>query len=230
MDLKRHIETKHAMMNELHWKNLMYQLLAGVAYLHSEKIMHRDLKPPNVMLNEEKDENDESIVRYSLRIGDFGLARTMSLPNNGLTEDVVTRWYKAPELLLGSTVYTYSIDVWACGCIFYEMLTGTPLFPGDNNEEQFGRIVSLLGEIDIEEWPDLQNDAKYPNRNLLASVPVIRNAYVSDEINRLSDDAKDLLECMLKYNPDHRITAEDALNHPYFDEVRDEFQYQNMEV
>ena len=109
----------------------MYQLLRGLKYIHSANVLHRDLKPSNILLN----------ANGELKICDFGLARVAS---DAMTEYVGTRWYRAPELLLNSSAYTSAIDVWSVGCIFFQMLTRTPLFPGGNRDHQLRLILEVI--------------------------------------------------------------------------------------
>ena len=113
----------------------MYQLLRGLKYVHSAAVLHRDLKPSNLLLN----------ANCDLKICDFGLARTAKGPEDFLTEYVVTRWYRAPELLLSCAEYTAAIDVWSVGCIFAELLGRKPLFPGKDYVHQLNLITRVIG-------------------------------------------------------------------------------------
>jgi mitogen-activated protein kinase 1/3 len=111
----------------------LYQLLRGLKYIHSANVLHRDLKPSNLLVN----------ANCELKIADFGLARTTS-DTNFMTEYVVTRWYRAPELLLNCSEYTEAIDVWSVGCIFMELLNRKPLFPGKDYVQQLVLITEVL--------------------------------------------------------------------------------------
>ncbi|VDP57241.1 unnamed protein product [Schistosoma curassoni] len=113
----------------------LYQLLRGLAYCHERRILHRDLKPQNLLINS----------RGDLKLADFGLARAKSIPIKTYSNEVVTLWYRPPDILLGSTEYSTHIDMWGVGCIFYEMATGWPLFPGSTVEEQLTLIFKRLG-------------------------------------------------------------------------------------
>ena len=119
-DLKKFIDTNNGQLDAMTVKRMMLQLLRGVAYLHSRRVLHRDLKPQNLLINK----------RAELKIADFGLARTYGVPVRSYSSEVVTLWYRAPDVLLGSKQYTSSIDIWSVGCIFAEMVTGAPLFTG----------------------------------------------------------------------------------------------------
>lgn len=108
----------------------MYQLLSGLAFCHSRRVLHRDLKPQNLLIDKEG----------SLKLADFGLARAIGIPVRTYTHEVVTLWYRAPEILLGSKHYSTAVDVWSVGCIFAEMATKIPLFPGDSEIDEIYKI------------------------------------------------------------------------------------------
>ncbi|KAI8613644.1 serine/threonine-protein kinase pef1 [Chytriomyces sp. MP71] len=116
-------------------KTFLYQLLRGIAFCHENRVLHRDLKPQNLLINS----------RMELKIADFGLARAFGIPVNTFSNEVVTLWYRAPDVLLGSRNYSTSIDIWSAGCIMAEVYSGKPLFPGKTNEDQLLRIFKLLG-------------------------------------------------------------------------------------
>jgi len=180
-------------------KDLMWQLLCGVDFLHSHRIVHRDIKPQNILLS-----NDGT-----LKLADFGLARIYDF-NALLTSTVVTLWYRAPEVLLG-TSYATPVDIWSCGCILAELFTRKPLFPGKHETDQLSGIFSVLGTPSLTEWPE--------------ESPVLRTNFLNnrprdliDLIPEIDPLAKDLLEKMLVFDPSKRITAQAALAHPYFAE------------
>jgi len=180
-------------------KDLMWQLLCGVDFLHSHRIVHRDIKPQNILLS-----NDGT-----LKLADFGLARIYDF-NALLTSTVVTLWYRAPEVLLG-TSYATPVDIWSCGCILAELFTRKPLFPGKHETDQLSGIFSVLGTPALTEWPE--------------ESPVLRTNFLNnrprdliDLIPEIDPLAKDLLEKMLVFDPSKRITAQAALAHPYFAE------------
>ena len=129
-DLKKYIESKHRKVDMPIVKRLFFQILAGVAYCHSRQIMHRDLKPQNIFLTRD----------VTVKLGDFGLGRAVGIPVRTFTHEVVTLWYRPPDVLMGNKKYTTAIDVWGCGCILVEMITGRPLFPGANEADELLRI------------------------------------------------------------------------------------------
>lgn len=213
MDTDLHQIVRSTKLDEYHCQFLLYQLLRGLKYIHSANILHRDLKPSNLLINC----ND-----CLLKICDFGLART-SAEDDFLTEYVVTRPYRAPELLLGSRMYTAAVDMWSVGCIFMEMLTGQPLFPIRSRQEHpvnhLKLITELLGTPDASDLSFLQNpDAR--QRIQMALLGQERKPLVS-RFPQTTAIACDLAEKMLRFNPSNRITAEEALAHPYLSALHD---------
>ena len=118
-------------------KSFLFQLLTGVAYCHHHRVLHRDLKPQNLLINREGE----------LKLADFGLARAFGIPVRSYTHEVVTLWYRAPDVLLGSRKYSTPVDIWSIGCIFAEMVNGAPLFTGSSEEKQLEIIFEKLGKI-----------------------------------------------------------------------------------
>ncbi|KAK8488793.1 hypothetical protein V6N13_138485 [Hibiscus sabdariffa] len=183
------------------------QILRGLKYIHSANVIHRDLKPSNLLLN----------ANCDLKICDFGLARPTA-ENEFMTEYVVTRWYRAPELLLNSSHYTAAIDVWSVGCIFMELMIRKPLFPGKDHVHQMRLLTELLGTPTESDLGFLRNeDARRYIRQLPAH-PRQPLANVFPHVNRL---ALDLIERMLTFDPTRRITVEEALAHPYLERLHD---------
>jgi cyclin-dependent kinase 8/11 len=205
-------------------RSWMYQLLKGTEYLHQNFVMHRDLKSCNIVISE----------TGSLKIIDFGLSRSVVDPLRSLGDDgqVVTVWYRAPELLLGTKHYTPAIDIWSIGCILGEMLLGVPLFKGVEKskdgklvfeEDQFEKICFLLGCPKKEDWPWLNVLPEYIAQSELKRFERHEHAKWTDTFKRYGkeDNLIDLLKSMLKWNPEGRPTATQALNHPYFSEDRE---------
>jgi serine/threonine protein kinase len=124
-------------------KTYLKQILSGVHACHCNRIMHRDLKPQNILVGQDG----------LLKIADFGLARAFSVPLRPLTQEVVTIWYRAPEIFLGSPEYTIAVDMWSVGCIFYEMIKLVPLFQASEDIEMIDRIFSVLGTPNDQMWP-----------------------------------------------------------------------------
>ena len=130
-------------------KSFLFQLLKGVAYIHSKLVLHRDLKPQNLLISRQG----------QLKIADFGLSRPFGAPVRAFSHEVVTLWYRSPDVLLGSKCYSTSIDMWSIGCIFAEMITGTPLAAGETNYKQLLEIQEVLGSPSLLEWPEMETVA-----------------------------------------------------------------------
>ncbi|KAL9434488.1 hypothetical protein AB3S75_029181 [Citrus x aurantiifolia] len=190
-----------------HCQYFLYQLLRGLKYVHSASVLHRDLKPSNLLLNASCD----------LKIGDFGLARTTS-ETDFMTEYVVTRWYRAPELLLNCTEYTAAIDIWSVGCILGEIMTREPLFPGKDYVHQLRLITELIGSPDDASLGFLRSDNA---RRYVRQLPRCRKQQFATRFPNMSSGAVDLLEKMLVFDPNKRITVEEALCHPYLQSLHD---------
>uniref|UniRef100_A0A671UF59 Cyclin dependent kinase 17 n=1 Tax=Sparus aurata TaxID=8175 RepID=A0A671UF59_SPAAU len=134
-DLKQYMDDCGNILSMQNVKIFLYQILRGLAYCHRRKVLHRDLKPQNLLIND----------RGELKLADFGLARAKSVPTKTYSNEVVTLWYRPPDVLLGSSEYSTQIDMWGVGCIFYEMAAGRPLFPGSTVEDELHLIFRLLG-------------------------------------------------------------------------------------
>lgn len=192
-DLKKYLDYEQQPLAIGTVKAFLYQLLQGIQYCHSKKIMHRDLKPGNLLITKSG----------TLKIADFGLARAYGIPVRAYSSEVVTLWYRAPDILLGNTNYTDSIDMWSIGCIFAEMLLRTPLFPGANPTEQIDLIFKCLGTP--EAIPPFEiTSHRYPPQDL-----AILFAHCPEE-GRL------LLFEMLQCIPTDRISASNALLSSFF--------------
>jgi len=206
-DLQQIIKSPQPLTDE-HIQYFVYQILRGLKCIHSAHVIHRDLKPGNLLVNSNCD----------LKICDFGLGRSaIVLPE--LTEYVTTRWYRAPEVLLCSDTYSYAIDVWAAGCILYEMLTRRPLFPGKEYLNQLNLILDRLGTPTDEEIQNIRNNKArdyITNLQKRPRIPFVQT--LPQDINPL---AIDLLEKMLVFDTSSRITVNDALRHPYLSRLHD---------
>ncbi|XP_051705248.2 cyclin-dependent kinase 15 isoform X1 [Oryctolagus cuniculus] len=183
----------------------MFQLLRGLAYIHHQHVLHRDLKPQNLLISH----------LGELKLADFGLARAKSIPSQTYSSEVVTLWYRPPDALLGATEYSSELDIWGAGCIFIEMFQGQPLFPGVSNIlEQLEKIWEVLGVPTEDTWPGV---SKLPNYNPewfhLPKPQSLQN--VCDRLGG-APEAEDLASQMLKGFPRARVSAQEALGHDYF--------------
>ncbi|KAK4780187.1 hypothetical protein SAY87_016293 [Trapa incisa] len=171
----------------------LYQLLRGLKYIHSANVIHRDLKPSNLLLN----------ANCDLKICDFGLART-NAENDIMTEYVVTRWYRAPELLLNSSDYTAAIDVWSVGCIFMELMNKRPLFPGKDHVHQMRLLIELLGTPTGSDLGFVRNEEA---RKYIQQLPKHPRQQLSSVFPHVHPLAIDLIDRMLTFDPSKRITG-----------------------
>lgn len=139
METDLHAVIRANILEEIHRQYIIYQTLKALKFMHSGQLLHRDLKPSNILLNSE----------CLVKVADFGLARSVSAQEEGnnpvLTDYVATRWYRAPEILLGSTKYTKAVDMWSLGCILGELLAGKPIFPGTSTLNQLDRVIEVTG-------------------------------------------------------------------------------------
>ncbi|NXF38891.1 MK15 kinase, partial [Nyctibius bracteatus] len=199
---------KGNMLKDIHKCYILYQLLKATKFIHSGNVIHRDQKPSNILLDAD----------CFVKLCDFGLARSLCQMNEdqdnpALTEYVATRWYRAPEILLSSRSYTKGVDMWSIGCILGEMLLGKPLFPGTSTVNQIEQILRVIPAPSPEDILTLQSDYRASVINRLGS----RQRVTFEEILPSSTPlpALDLLKKLLVFNPDKRLTAEEALQHPY---------------
>lgn len=210
-DLKKYIDKVKNPMEPLLIQSYMYQLLSGIEFCHKRRVIHRDLKPANLLIN----------TKGVMKIADFGLARAFGVPLRNYSHNVVTLWYRAPEILLGSPKYSTPVDIWSCGCIFAEMVTRKPLFPGDAEIDQLYKIFGAFGTPTEDMWPGVSelpdyNPATFPK----FKARPMREVVPSSGPCGLDELGYDLLTRMLEYEPSRRISAKEALKHPYFDTIR----------
>ena len=193
-------------LEEIHKQYVIYQILKCLKYMHSAELLHRDLKPSNILLNSE----------CLAKVCDLGLARSIAVKEEGtvpvLTEYVATRWYRAPEILLGSQKYTKGVDMWSLGCILGELLLGKPIFPGTSTLNQLDRILELTGRPSAEDIEAIQSSLA---GTMLEALPQTKTKALHEFFPTASDEALDLLKNLLKFNPNKRFTAEQALEHPF---------------
>ncbi|KAF9913281.1 negative regulator of the PHO system [Linnemannia zychae] len=206
-DLKKYMDQhgNRGALGPIVIKAFMYQLLKGVAFCHDNRVLHRDLKPQNLLINR----------KGELKLGDFGLARAFGIPVNTFSNEVVTLWYRAPDVLLGSKTYSTSIDIWSAGCIMAEMYLGKPLFAGSNNQDELLKIFKVMGTPTEETWPGVTKLSEYRK-----DFPYYPPKPLSTVVPMIDTFGMDLLMQMLIYQPQRRITAKDALNHVYFNDIR----------
>eukprot|EP01062_Namystynia_karyoxenos_P032958 TRINITY_DN24271_c0_g1_i2.p1 TRINITY_DN24271_c0_g1~~TRINITY_DN24271_c0_g1_i2.p1 ORF type:complete len:363 (+),score=107.00 TRINITY_DN24271_c0_g1_i2:101-1189(+) len=204
-DLHQVIRSNQPLTGE-HVQYFVYQALRGLKYIHSADILHRDLKPGNLLVNGECD----------LLICDFGLAR--GYDQQDLTDYVVTRWYRPPELLLLATDYTAAVDIWSIGCIFVEMITRQTLFPGKDYINQLNHITDLLG---IPTDAELQRIRSPEAVRFLRSMKDKRPKTLDSVVPQADPLALAFAESLLRFDPGRRLSATAALEHPYFADIHD---------
>eukprot|EP00760_Papus_ankaliazontas_P004552 PhM_4_TR11952/c0_g1_i1/m.105618 len=196
-------------LDDNHYQYFVYQILRGLKYLHSANVMHRDLKPGNLLTN----------ISCDLRICDFGLARGIS-QDDSMTEYVVTRWYRAPELLLMCPHYDTAVDIWSVGCIFVEMLTRKPLFQG---RDYFGQLELICKQLGKPAEADLAFVSDRHAKDHMRKLTEYTSQPFAKLVSRVSDpNIESFLSRMLEFNPAKRATAEELLAHPYLAHLHDE--------
>jgi len=208
METDLHAVIRANILEDIHKRFIIYQLLKAIKYMHTAQVIHRDMKPSNLLLNSE----------CLVKVADFGLARLIDAPKEDgarqqvLTDYVATRWYRAPEILLGSTTYTKGVDMWSIGCILGELLGGKPMFPGTSTMNQIDRIIEVTGRPSKDDIEAIQSEFA---AQMLENLPEPNERGLESMYPNADGDAHDLLKKLLMFNPDKRITVEEALDHPY---------------
>jgi len=208
METDLHAVIRANILEDIHKRFIIYQLLKAIKYMHTAQVIHRDMKPSNLLLNSE----------CLVKVADFGLARLIDAPKEDgarqqvLTDYVATRWYRAPEILLGSTTYTKGVDMWSIGCILGELLGGKPMFPGTSTMNQIDRIIEVTGRPSKEDIDAIQSEFA---AQMLENLPEPNERGLESMYPNADGDAHDLLKKLLMFNPDKRITVEESLAHPY---------------
>ena len=207
-DLKKYMESCTGLLPQALVKSYLFQICRGLAFCHAKGVMHRDLKPQNLLVTRDG----------ILKIADFGLARAFCPPIRPLTHEVVTLWYRPPEILMGAQSYAPPMDVWAVGTILTEMVNKRPLFPGDSEIDQLYKIFRQLGTPSESVWPGVTHLQDWNT-----SFPIWYKTPFADSVtDNLDDSGLELLELFLAHDPKDRITVKEALNHVYFDDLNKE--------
>ena len=207
METDLHAVIRANILEEIHKQYIIYQILKALKYIHSGELIHRDLKPANVLLNDQ----------CHVKLADFGLARSVANCEEEVvrTEYVATRWYRAPEILLGSTKYTKPVDMWSVGCMLGELIIGKAIFPGTSTLNQIEKIIELLGKPKAEDIESIESPLAW---NILGSINTSKKKTFQGFFQGASESALDLLRKLLSFNPKKRPTAEEALCHKYVEQ------------
>lgn len=213
METDLHAVIRANILEDVHKKFIVYQVLKALKYIHSAGLLHRDIKPSNLLLNSD----------CHVKLCDFGLCRSVadinSRPQNlVLTDYVATRWYRSPEVLLGSTKYTKGVDLWAVGCILGEMICNRPLLPGTSTMNQIERILEVSGKPSDEDVIAMKSPFA---ETMIEHVCLSEKVTLSNLCKNASSEALDLLNQCLRFNPTKRCSADAALRHPYVAEFHD---------
>jgi cyclin-dependent kinase 7 len=199
-DLEIIIKDNTMVLTPAHIKSYIIMTLKGLEYLHKNWILHRDLKPNNLLVGPDG----------ILKLGDFGLAKAFGSPSRIYTHQVVTRWYRAPELLYGARMYGPGVDIWAVGCIFAELLLRVPFLPGETDLDQLSKIIQVFGNPTEKVWPGITALPDYISFKDQPGTPL------QDIFTAAGDDLLDVLSSMMTMYPIKRCSCTGALRMPYF--------------
>ena len=207
-DLKKFLDINNGPLTPELVKSYLFQILIAINFCHSKRILHRDLKPQNLLIDK------DGIIK----VADFGLARSFGVPIKTLTHEILTLWYRAPEILLGQKEYSTPVDIWSIGLIFYEMAHRKPLFAGDCEIDQIFKIFQMFGTPNEKTWPGV---TKLPEFKL--TFPQFKGKGINAYNRNIDHVGLDLLSKMIQLDPCKRISAKQALQHPYFNDLREIF-------
>mmetsp|Transcript_436 Transcript_436/g.678 ORF Transcript_436/g.678 Transcript_436/m.678 type:complete len:360 (-) Transcript_436:189-1268(-) len=199
-DLEKIIKDTRLLLDQQHVKGFMSQILKGVDYLHSSWILHRDIKPGNMLVSSEG----------VLKLTDFGFGRYYGSPRHRMSPQVVTLWYKPPELIFGARSYGTGVDMWSVGCVFAELMLRTPYLPGESEIDQLSKIFGALGVPTEADWPGMKDLPCYVEFKPYPAPPM-RQLF-----SAVSEATLDLLSKFLLFDPSKRICAKEAITHKYF--------------
>ncbi|EAY10933.1 CMGC family protein kinase [Trichomonas vaginalis G3] len=205
MDTDVHTVIHAGILLDVHQRYIFWQLLCALKFIHSAGVIHRDLKPSNMLIKSDS----------SIKVCDFGLSRCINDMHQDelLTDYIATRWYRAPEIIFGSSKYGPGIDMWAAGCILAELVSGRPLFPGASTMDQLERVISFTGMPNKEDIESMQCPMV---ETMLGNLTFSRPQLVLEErLSGADPDAIDLIKKLCQFNPNKRPTAEQCLAHPY---------------
>lgn len=208
MESDLHAVIKAGILEEVHKQYVLYQVVRALKYMHSGELIHRDIKPSNILLNAD----------CSIKLCDFGLARSVATTagllydtNPVMTDYVATRWYRAPEILLGSPYYTKGVDIWAVGCILAEMLVGKPVFPGTSTLDQLERVMTVTGVPTDEDIASVRSPFA---GTMLESIRLHSDRRsLAQMFPKATPEMLDVLQRCFRFNPNKRPTAVELLNH-----------------
>lgn len=206
MDLKKYMDSlpSERMLDAELVRSYMYQITAAILFCHRRRVLHRDLKPQNLLISKDG----------LIKVADFGLGRSFGIPVRNYTHEIVTLWYRAPEILLGSQRYSCPVDIWSLGCIFSEMVTRKPLFQGDSEIDQLFRMFRIMRTPTEEIWPGVTSLPDYK-----PTFPCWNSFNLAQQVKNMDAAGLDLLQKTLVYDPAYRISAKEMLEHKYFQNI-----------